>query len=471
MIARLKGAPLAAFVFAATWLAYFGMLQFSVVRLRIKIVVTLTVAAVLLAWWLARRLHLALSPLVVAILLVGNAVVGLRTRFFSHVPVEWAWTGRGVLAAAAVAAAAALWFRRPRLALGTAFAAYAAATVIAIRTDPSPRIDVWITLQQAADAMSRGENFYAVTWVDSPGIQDAFTYLPWTAVLLAPGRWIAGDVRWMHLVWALVLTIGFWQLGTAARERRPAAATALDPRWVAAAAGSAILLVPGTLIQVDQAWTEPLLLTGLTWWAVLMTRGRAWWAIVPLALACASKQHLALVLPLLLAWRPFGPARAIATGALTGALIAPWFLTAPADFVRDTVILLMNFPPIRFANTWYLYLQHYHGITLPFWVTGLIVLGTLALAMLLIHRRQPPLGELLRWSALMLLVANLVNKQAFYNQYWLVGALVALSLIADQADHRAEDRLSRSPNATDPSATAALPTDRDALAPSPPPRR
>ncbi len=470
MIARLKGAPLAAFVFAATWLAYFGMLQFSVVRLRIKIVVTLTVAAVLLAWWLARRLHLALSPLVVAMLLVGNAVVGLRTRFFSHVPAEWAWTGRGVLATAAVAEAAALWFWRPRLALGTAFAAYAAATVIAIRTDPSPRIDVWITLQQAADAMSRGENFYAVTWVDSPGIQDAFTYLPWTSVLLAPGRWIAGDVRWMHLVWVLVLTIGFWQLdgrcGAGGRPPRQRLTSRSRPP-----PGPAILLVPGTLIQVDQAWTEPLLLTGLTWWAVLMTRGRAWWAIVPLALACASKQHLALVLPLLLAWRPFGPARAIATGALTGALIAPWFLTAPADFIRDTVILLMNFPPIRFANTWYLYLQHYHGITLPFWVTGLIVLGTLALAMLLIHRRRPPLGELLRWSALMLLVANLVNKQAFYNQYWLVGALVALSLIADQADDRAEDRLSRSPNAADPTATAAPPTDRDALAPSPPPRR
>jgi hypothetical protein len=27
-----------------------------------------------------------------------------------------------------------------------------------------------------------------------------------------------------------------------------------------------------------------------------------------------------------------------------------------------------------------------------------------------------------------LLVANLVNKQAFYNQFWLVGAMVALSL-------------------------------------------
>ena len=37
--------------------------------------------------------------------------------------------------------------------------------------------------------------------------------------------------------------------------------------------------------------------------------------------------------------------------------------------------------------------------------------------------------ELLRWAALLLLVANLVNKQAFYNQFWLSLALVAVSLV------------------------------------------
>ena len=61
--------------------------------------------------------------------------------------------------------------------------------VLAIRTDPAPDIDVWVTVQQASDALARGVNFYEVTWVGSPGVDDAFTYLPWTAVLLAPGRW------------------------------------------------------------------------------------------------------------------------------------------------------------------------------------------------------------------------------------------------------------------------------------------
>jgi hypothetical protein len=171
-----------------------------------------------------------------------------------------------------------------------------------------------------------------------------------------------------------------------------------------------------------------LLLAGVVWWAVLVDRDRAWWAVVPLALACASKQHLALLLPVLLLWRPFGVRRTLATGLLTGLLIAPWFLAGPADFLHDTVTLLVSFHAILFANTLYLLALNVFGVTLPFWLTGLVVLGALVVIMGVVHRRQPDLPEVLRWLALLLLVANLVNKQAFYNQYWLAGTLVVVSL-------------------------------------------
>lgn len=428
-------------LFALAWLAGFGMLQYSVVRFRVRILLTLTAACLLLVLWLVRRSRLNLTPGLMALILPAGAALGLLLPLFSYLPLPWEWAARGVLALGACVAAAALWRGRSGLAWGSAVAAYAVSSAIAIRTDPAPKIDVWVTLQQASDALARGENFYSVTWVDSPGIQDAFTYLPWTAVLLAPGRWLAGDVRWMQLVWAVVLAIGIWQLGSAIHSRSASAHASVeavhrDPHWIAAAATALILLVPGTLTQIDQAWTEPLLLTGIVWWAVLVVRGHAWWAVLPLALACASKQHLALVLPLLLLWRPFGPARAIATGAATGALIAPWFLTAPADFVHDTITLLVGFHPIRFANTWYLFFLNEYGITLPFYATAIVVLGALASALIMVARRQPPLGELLRWIALVLFAANIVNKQAFYNQYWLVGTLVALSLVADRLTDR-----------------------------------
>jgi hypothetical protein len=292
-------------------------------------------------------------------------------------------------------------------------------------SSPPPRSDVWVTLQQAADGLGRGENFYAMNWSGSPGIQDAFTYLPWTAVLLAPGRWLFGDVRWALAFWTVVGLAGVWLLA-----RGPRAPGDRSDGWVRTAAAVTALLVfaPGTLTQLDQAWTEPLLLTGVVWWAVLVQRGRAWWAVIPLALACASKQHLALLLPVLLLWRPFGWQRAVATGALTGALLAPWFLASPSDFLHDTVSLLVSFHPIKFANTLYLLALNTFGVTLPFYVTGVVVLGTLGAVCLTVWRRQPRLASLLRWLALVLLVANIVNKQAFYNQFWLVGALVVASL-------------------------------------------
>ena len=412
----------AGYLFAGLWLLYFGLLQWSVVRFKVPIVLGLTVGCLALAWWQARRVRVAVDRAAVVLILVGSAVLLTVVPMFSYLTGGAQVAARGVLVVAALACAALVAAgsdRRPWTVPGvalTAAAAYAVTTAIAILADPAPRIDVWVTLQQAADGMLRGENMYAMTWVNSPGIQDAFTYLPWTAVLLAPGRWLVGDVRWMLLVWMLLALAGIWRLG----RGRPVAAYAI----------AVLALAPGTLTQVDQAWTEPLLLAGLVWWAVLVDRGRAWWAVVPLALACASKQHLALLLPVLLLWRPFGVRRTLATGALTGLLVLPWFLAGPADFVHDTITLLVGFHPIRFANTWYLLFMHRFGVTLPFWVTGVVVLGTLAATLYAVARRQPPLAELLRWLALLLLVANLVNKQAFYNQFWLSAALVAASLAA-----------------------------------------
>ena len=82
-------------------------------------------------------------------------------------------------------------------------------------------------------ARRTAQNMYAMTWTGSPGIQDAFTYLPWTAVLLAPGRWLAGDVRWALLAWTLVAVAGLLLLGrggrpaTGRRPGRPAPVVAL----------------------------------------------------------------------------------------------------------------------------------------------------------------------------------------------------------------------------------------------------
>ncbi|HYN28628.1 MAG TPA: hypothetical protein VES95_01970 [Dermatophilaceae bacterium] len=425
---------------AGGWLAYLGVLQWSVVRFRVPIVLTLTAVALGLAAWLVLRREVRLPVWWGVLVPVASVVLLWTVPLFSYLRGGWLTAALAVVTVVGVLGALLLARGTPGaadLAHLVAVAGHAVLAAVVILGDRAPRIDVWVILQQASDGLARGENMYSATWTGSPGVQDAFPYLPWTAVLLAPGRWLFGDVRWSLAAWTVVLLLGLRAL--AVPPRPDGAAGAAGPArgpsagrgpwaWPAAVAAVALVVAPGGITQVDQAWTEPLLAAGLVWWAVLVRRGQAWWAVVPLALACASKQHLVLLLPVLAAWPAFGVKRTAAAAGLAGALCLPWFLASPADFLHDTVTLLVGFHPIRFANTWHLYLLNEHGVEPPFWLTGLLVVGTVAAAALTVARRRPDLPELLRWLALVLLAANLVNKQAFYNQFWLSAALVAASL-------------------------------------------
>jgi hypothetical protein len=251
----------------------------------------------------------------------------------------------------------------------------------------------------------------------------AFTYLPWTAVLLAPARWLTGDVR-VGLVAATVLAA----LALRALAGRSAAA----PENVRVAAGLAalFLVLPGTATQVEQAWTEPLLFACLALAALALARQRQVSAIVLLALGLACKQHLALLLPLLAVWPRFGIRRAVSTALVAGLAVLPWLIADARAMLDDTVLLLVRYPPMRFADSLYLLAINETGWTPPFWLTGAIVVATVATACAVIRRRDPEPAELFGWAGLVLLVANLVNKQAFYNQYWLVATLTLLALAA-----------------------------------------
>jgi hypothetical protein len=426
-----------AVVLLIVWVTYFTALQWSVVRYRFTIVLVLTSSAALLGTALVRRWRPPdLSPAHLAAALLACGLVAELVPFFSYTTPTERRALAHVVALGCVIAAAALVLldRNPALDGRTAAAGIAVVTFVVTSTavivlDPAPRIDVWVTLQQAADGLADGQNMYTMTWTGSPGIQDAFTYLPWTAVLAAPGRWLAGDVRWALLVLSLAALACTAALGHG-HARRAAGHGSVRTSAGALTSVTLLALAPGTVTQSEQAWTEPMLLAALAGWALLVSRGHAWWAVLPLAVGCASKQHLAVLLPVLACWQAFGLRRVLATSGLTGVLVLPWFAADPSAMWHDTVTLLVGFHPIRFANTLFLAAQHELSWTPPFWLTGLAVVGTLAAACVVVRRRQPDLAELLGWLALLLLVATLVNKQGFYNQYWLVGALVALAVAA-----------------------------------------
>ncbi|MGL4172860.1 MAG: hypothetical protein ACRCTR_02125 [Actinomycetota bacterium] len=427
---------------AVAWLGVTTTMQWSVVRYELFIVFVLTSATVILALALIRRWHFPLwSPVGLMMTLMGVAGVTWLVPFFSHsTPAEQQQLAAIMAITAVICGLVGMLGRH-----GPAFATLLAAvgttgwTAWAIYVSPSPRIDVWVTLQQAAEALGDGINPYTVTWQDSPGVQDAFTYLPWTSVLTAPGRLVAGDVRWALLI-AQLCGIGCVIAAGFATRNKSLATRSSHPEISARIWGAATLLalIPGTITQAEQAWTEPLLFACLAGWALLLQQGYSTWAIVPLALACASKQHVVLLLPILAVWAPFGWRRTLATGGLAGLLVLPWFITAPGEFWRDTVTLLVSFPPLRFANTWFIVAQNELDITPPFWLTGGVVLSSLGLICFVVKCRKPHLSDLIGWLALFLLVANLTNKQAFYNQYWLVAALILLAAAVSPARNSPE---------------------------------
>ncbi|WP_369053602.1 hypothetical protein [Kineococcus terrestris] len=415
-----------------------ALATYSVVRYRWWLVAGYLVAAAALALVLARDRPGADPPgadrpgarevvpaAAVAGALTLAALAHALVPVFSYVePPLLRAVRAGLAVATAVAAALLLAAARggpragalTRAALLVALAGAGAAGAAVVVGDPAPRIDVWVILQQAADAVGRGESVYTQTWTGSPGITDAFAYLPFTAVLTAPGRWLAGDVRW-----ALLLLVGVSALAVAALGR-----------WRVPAVGAAalLLLAPGATTLVEQAWTEPTVLVGVALWALLVARGRAWWAVLPLAVALAAKQHTVLLLPLLAVHPAFGARRTIAAVGTAGLLVLPWFVTAPAAFWRDTVETMVGLPPLTFANTAYTLVLNETGLSLPLPLVAAAVLGALTAAVVVLRRRPVDLGGLLGWCALVLLVANLVNKQAFYNQFWLVAAVLLLAVAA-----------------------------------------
>jgi hypothetical protein len=429
---------------AATWRALPGPLlllvgageaTWSVVRYDWRIVAVYTTLAVLLAGWLWRRGGLVrwTPPAAAVVLALAGALI-LQVPAFTYLPDGPAREVRLLLAFGAWAAAAGQllpWRHAADAGLAAAVAAYLIATVMLITGDPAPRIDVWYGLQGSADVLAHGGNPYTQVWVGPPGPIPYFTYLPWMAVLLAPGRWLAGDVRWAL---AVVTVAGALAVRALAGPR---AAAVRGSARTAAAMATLILLLPGSQTQVEQAWTEPVLLTCLAGAALALRRRWLPAAALLLALGLASKQHVAVLLPVLAAWPRVGLRRVIVVAGLSGALMAPFFLADPAAMWHDTITVLVNFPPLKFADTLFIAALHELHWLPPFWLTGALVVATVGSVSWTVHRRNPGAGELMRWCALVLLVANLLNKQAFYNQYWLVLALVVASWAVPAEDDAA----------------------------------
>ena len=294
--------------------------------------------------------------------------------------------------------------------------AFAVGAVATIRASPRPVIDVWYFLQHTSDCVLRGCNLYTVTTPDAPGAQHVFPYLPMTAVLLAPFRLLFGDVRYGESVAIIVGALLMRRCGTRTTQR-------LSPL---------MLCVPGLFFQIEQAWTESLLLALLVGAAAVSLRG--WdssgrWVAAGLlfGLALASKQHMWLLVPvaaITLGVRTTGLGVGVA-----GVMILPWFVAAPSAMWHRTVTDFVQIAPRRDALTLWLH----ESSSVRTGVTLIALLGAYALVWLVC--REVPWRFLLG-AATVLAAFDLTNKASFFNQWvlvtWLLVAAAALEL-----EHRA----------------------------------
>jgi hypothetical protein len=371
------------------------------------------------------------------VIAAAGAIVWLVPTF-TYVPAGQARTIRAVLAIGSLVVALVLAFlprwHRP-VALALAAVLFVAGAAAVIRLDPLPRIDTWYTVQQAANATLHGRSMYGRLWEGPPKHFMPYTYLPWTAVLLMPFKVLFQDVRW-GLVTAQLVGAAVVALLGAGSFRSPRALLARSglPGSVradtAVTAAILLLLLPGTSTSVEQSWTEPLIFA-LTAVCLLAVAWRLpWLAVLALALALASKQHVALLLPLFALWRPFGWRRTVLAAAGAAVLVAPWLVATPSGLVHDAGTLLLTFPPIQFSDTLYLAAIKELGWTPAFWITGLLVVALVAAGTWAVRRFEPSPARFAAVAAMVLFGANLINKQAFYNQFWFVGALVLLAWAA-----------------------------------------
>jgi len=326
----------------------------------------------------------------------------------------WLTVSHWATGAAVVAGIASLWptwvrHRTPWLVPAGLAALAGVAMIIAA---PRPHIDVWFLLQDSTRGLTEGRNMYHQTWPESTGLYAVYPYLPITSVLLAPFRWLLGDVRYGLLLAGLLAS-------ACTRRLAGSAVPALLPLL--------ILLAPKATFALQQSWTEPLLVAALAGMVLAVRAGRPRWAVVAFALALATKQHMVLLVPLAMWWPAFGPRRTALAASLAGVLVAPWVIADPVAFFHDAVYANLALD-VQTRSLGLPSLLVRHGVTTSFLFT-LVALAA-AYALVYRHRLVRDGSGFALAGALVLWTLDLTNKQAFFNHYTLPLGLIVLAIAA-----------------------------------------
>ena len=321
--------------------------------------------------------------------------------------------------------------------------AHAAACVRTIQLVPEPRIDVVTVHEAAFDAIADGRSPYGITFKNIYGsssrfygegmasdseVRFGFPYPPLALALTAPAHWALGDYRYA-LVAALVGVAVM--LGAIGWSRH------------AMLSATVLLTTPRVLFEIEQGWTEPIVLLMLVW-LVLSLRRRPAAAGVVAGLGFAVKQYLAvglLLLPLTsTAPRSWGRTAGIAIG-VAAALTLPFLIWDPQGFMRSVVMLQLR-EPFRLDSLSYLAWIARRGVEPP---TVAVTLLAVAAAAGLAWRTLPRSpGGFAAGMAIVSAAAFVFGKKAFCNYYFFVIGALLTSVAAVDDDVEGEGHVENS---------------------------
>lgn len=342
----------------------------------------------------------------------------------------------GVAAMAAIGVAA-LWapvgWRKAMLAL-VLVAAHAALGVWVLRHSPDPAIDVHLFHRYAIDALRSGVNPYAITFPDiyknadfyGPGLsvdgrlQFGFPYFPLSLLVAVPGELFGKDPRFAQLA---AMELAALLMAFARRDGFGLVAAAL------------FLSTPRIFFVLEQSWTEPFVVFGLS--AVTFAACRRPGAVPWLFGAfVALKQYMVFALPAaaLLVGAPIAWRRVLLllakAAALGAAITLPFFFWNPAAFWKSVVTLQFHQPfrpDALSALAWWFSLGHEPpSSAIPFTVAAL----TSCLAIWRLPRTAAGFSAAI---AITFFAFFGFNKQAFCNYYFFVVGALFVTVAAWQA--------------------------------------
>ena len=363
---------------------------------------------------------------------------------------DWSWFQCGLLLAGVMGfaglyspAAWRKWLVLPLLALHLALGIWI------VRSQPEPKIDVFVFQQEASRELAAGGNpyrlampdiydeeesakLYAPGWFEEGRLRFGFPYPPLSLLLAFPGFLLGGDCRLAQVV---------------ATTLAGALIAFVVPGRMGTLAAALFLFTPRGFFVLENSWTEPfpiLLFASFLWAAVRAPTDRADGRPWLLGLLFAVKQYLIVIAPLLPLLAPWSlptrrlPRLALLALGIAAAITAPFILWDPIAFYNSVVAVHLAQPYRPDSLTYLALLAEATARNLAI-LPPLAALGAIALAL----RRGPrtPAGFSVA-SALTLLVFFSCSKQAHANYYYLGIGVLSVALATIDTPESADQNLS-----------------------------